>query len=220
MFIYSFKADKKKISVILAVILLLITLGIILSKQRDSSPKAECDGMKYSLNASTNEERVAFLSQFGWKVNPEPAEIKEVIIPEKFNDVYDNYNVIQKDQGLDLLPYAGKTCRQWVYNVTNYPQGTEVRATLLIYGNIVIGGDLSTTAMDGFMTGFKGEQMSADDNVGLISAASEESKSAPDNKAAPDNKSQESKAAPKDKSAPEKKGAASSAIPTNAWPTD
>lgn len=162
MFVFSIKADRRKICVILAAILLVVTAAIVLTKVRNAAPNAEAAGVRYSLSAATNEERVAFLSQFGWKVNAEPVETKDVTIPQKFDDVYDNYNRIQKDQGLDLTPYAGKTCKQWVYAVTNYPQNPDVRATMLIYGNRVIAGDLSTVALDGFMTGFLGEQASND----------------------------------------------------------
>jgi hypothetical protein len=193
MFLFSIKADKRKIIMVLAVLLVAVTLGIVLGRIRTSEPTAECEGVKYSLKAGTNEERVSFLAQFGWSVDTEPLEIKDVTIPETFTDVYENYNNIQKQQGLDLKPYAGKTCRQWVYAVKNYPQNPDVRATLLVYNNIVIGGDLCTAALDGFMTGFRGEQAS-DDYSNMESMAS----------------SSVEEAAPK----------VSSAIPANAWPTD
>ncbi len=192
MFLFSIRADKRKIIMVLAVILIAVTLGIVFGRVRISGPTAECEGIKYSLKAGTNEERVSFLAQFGWNVDAEPLEIKDVSIPEAFNEVYDNYNNIQKQQGLDLKPYAGKICRQWVYAVKNYPQNSDVRATLLVYNNTVIGGDLSTAALDGFMTGFRGEQESADYSMeSMITSSVEE-------------------AEPK----------ASSAIPANAWPTD
>ena len=56
---------------------------------------------KYSLKAETNDERIGFLQQFGWTVNAEPIEISEVTIPRTFNEVYEKYNEIQKQQGMD-----------------------------------------------------------------------------------------------------------------------
>jgi len=235
MFIFSIKADKKKICVVLAVILLAVTSVIVLTKFHNSVPTAECGGVKYTLSAGSNEERVSFFSQFGWKVDTEPVEIKDVVIPAKFNDVYLSYNNIQKEQGLDLEPYEGKTCRQWVYSVKNYPQSTNVRATILVLNNRVIGGDLSTTALDGFMTGFTGEQPSMDnsldsmmasstpssvaDKSGASSAAANKSKAS---SVAPNKSKASSAAANKSKasSAAANKSGVSSAIPTNAWPTD
>lgn len=195
MFIFSVKAGRKKIVIGLAALLLIVTAAIVLTKLHNSKPIASAAGMKYNVSAATNEERIAFLGQFGWKVTAEPVEIKEVTIPEKFDDVYINYNNIQKEQGLDLAPYAGKTCKQWIYAVTNYPQVPEVRATMLVYSNRVIGGDLSTAALDGFMTGFTGEQESSDYSMKVLQSSSPAS---------------EAEAKPK----------SSSAIPANAWPTD
>lgn len=194
MFIFSVKASKRKMFIGLAALLLIVTGAIVLTKMHNSKPIASAAGMKYNVSASTNEERVAFLEQFGWKVTAEPVEIKEVTIPEKFDDVYTNYNNIQKEQGLDLAPYAGKTCKQWIYAVTNYPQIPEVRATLLVYSNRVVGGDLSTAALDGFMTGFTGEQLSSD-SLKLLQSSSPASEA-------------------------EAKPSVSSEIPANAWPTD
>ena len=195
MFVFSVKASKKKFFIVLAVILLVVTSIIVVNKVHNSQPTATSDGKSYVLSAGTNEERVAFLQQFGWKVNPEPIEIKDVAIPQEFSDVYVQYNNVQKEQGLDLEPYAGKTCKQWVYCVTNYPQVTDIRASLLVFDNKVVGGDLSTAELDGFMTGFNGEKPSNDYSLTTMN---------PNPNAVEDN------AKPK----------VSSEVPANAWPTD
>lgn len=114
-----------------------------------------------NINASTAEERIAYLSQFGWSVEADPLEVTEVIIPETFDDTYTNYNALQQSQGFDLTLYAGKRVKKWSYRVTNYP-GYEsmdcIQATLLIYEGKVIGGDICSTQLDGFMHGFVKEQ--------------------------------------------------------------
>ena len=97
---------------------------------------------------------VAFLESFGWQVQTEPTETREVMIPAQFNDVYTAYNVMQQAQGFDLKPYAGEICTQYLYKVENYPDETEVYATLLVYGDQIIGGDLASSQVDGFMHGF------------------------------------------------------------------
>lgn len=211
MFILSIKAGRKKILIGLAAILLVVTAAIVVTKLFHSEPVASADGKKYSLSAGSNDQRVSFLKQFGWQVNTEPLEMKDVIIPAQFDDVYLQYNNIQKEQGLDLSQYAGKTCIQWVYAVTNYPEATDVRATLLVYDNRVIGGDLSTAQLDGFMTGFSGERSSNDYSEPIKenpNAASTDPNAA---SAAPNTASAE----PNDAAA-----TAVSQIPANAWPTD
>ena len=65
---------------------------------------------------------------------------------------------MQKAQNLDLTPYAGKRAKRWTYNIKNYPgyegdSGT-VQANILVYEGAVIGGDICSTELDGFMQGF------------------------------------------------------------------
>ena len=115
-------------------------------------------GAQYSIQAGENEQRIDFLKQFGWEVEQEPVSIEEIVIPQQFNQVYERYNELQKTQGMDLTKYAGKTVKKVVYQITNYQrQYTIVHATLLIYHDKVIGGDISSAELDGFMYGFMGE---------------------------------------------------------------
>ena len=59
-------------------------------------------------------------------------------------------------EGYDLSQYAGKKVMRYVYSVTNYPGATApVYATLLIYKNQVIGGDITDTAPGGKIQGLK-----------------------------------------------------------------
>ncbi len=113
---------------------------------------------QYSVQAGENEQRIAFLQQFGWQVNQQPVSVEEISIPEQFNAVYERYNELQKTQGMDLSKYAGKTVKKAVYQITNYSrQDTVVYATLLIYRDKVIGGDVSCAELNGFMYGFAGQ---------------------------------------------------------------
>lgn len=109
--------------------------------------------------AKTNDQRVEFIGAFGWEVNAEPAEVLEVIIPKDFDEVYKQYNSIQKLQGCDLEPLAGKRCKRYSYEVTNYPgRETGVRINLLVYKNKIVGGDVCSMDEGGFMHGFAQEQ--------------------------------------------------------------
>ncbi len=108
------------------------------------------------LSAEDNEARIAFLAQFGWEVDREPIEVVNVAIPTEFNAVYQQYQLLQKEQGFDLLPYRGKAVKRWSYQVLNYPNAEPyVKANLLIYEGKIIGGDVCSTQIDGFMHGFE-----------------------------------------------------------------
>ena len=81
----------------------------------------------------------------------------EVIIPAEFDDVYEKYNELQKEQGFDLSLYASKRVKRWTYEITNYT-GYEntgfIHANILVYDGKVIGGDVCSTELNGFMHGF------------------------------------------------------------------
>lgn len=104
----------------------------------------------------TNKDRVAFIRQFGWEIEEEPTEIMEAVIPEQLDEVYEKYNAIQKEQGFDLSKYCGKKLKRYAYKVTNYPGQSEfVEVNLLIYQDTVVGGDVCSTTLDGFMHGLR-----------------------------------------------------------------
>lgn len=117
-------------------------------------PLSDSSSTSQVSDASTNSGRIAFLKSFGWEVSNEPVEVVEVTIPQTFNTVYLNYNSIQKSQGYDLSKYRGQRVKRWTYDVKNYPGEKNVRANLLVYDGKVIGGDISTVALNGFMQGF------------------------------------------------------------------
>ena len=105
---------------------------------------------------STEKERQAFLKEMGWEVGSEYKECKVVIIPQKFNDVYTDYNKLQKEQGFDLEKFKGKTVEIYTYDVKNYPDHKEnIVANLIVYEGELIGGDVSSVEIDGFMQGLK-----------------------------------------------------------------
>ena len=112
-----------------------------------------------STSASTPQERLDFIHAYGWEVEQEPVEVRDVVIPSEFDEIYEKYNYLQKQQGFDLSRQRGKPCRRYVYAVTNYPAGAEqVRLTLLVYRGRVVGGDISSASANGFMHGFDGAE--------------------------------------------------------------
>ena len=156
MFVFSVKADRTKI-IAAACAALLVTVGILLTVRSTGKPVANDGDISYK--ASNPQERIAFLSQFGWKTDEDPLEVAEVIIPSEFDTTYTAYNELQKEQGLDLEPYKGVRAQRWVYSIGNYPghtdSGSDIRATLLILDGIVIGGDISSMEQGGFTAGFE-----------------------------------------------------------------
>ena len=153
MFVYS--VQSKHIKALALGVFVLFTVVSLMVLSRESKMTSN-DG-SLNLKASTHEDRMSFVSQFGWEVEEDPIEIKEIIIPTEFDDTYNAYNQIQKEQGFDLTEYAGERAKRWTYIVKNY-EGYEnkecIHINILVHDEIVIGGDVCSVELEGFMHGF------------------------------------------------------------------
>ena len=144
------KVNIKKIAIaVIAAIVAIWALSALFGGKKAATPTAV-------PTLSGNDARVAFLKSFGWEVTTSPTESGQVRIPKASSEVFDRYNALQKSQGYDLSAYAGKTVMRYVYKIENYPNATDpVYATLLLYKNQVIGGDVTNTSPKGTVSGFK-----------------------------------------------------------------
>ena len=148
MMILTAKVNMKKILIVLGAIAALL-IGIIALFGGDDTEAT-------SATVSDNDSRVSFLKDFGWDVTISPLESGQVRIPTETTEVFDRYNQLQQAQGYDLNKYAGKKVMRYVYKVTNYPGATDpVFATVLVYRNQIIGGDITDTASGGKIQSFK-----------------------------------------------------------------
>lgn len=159
MFTISVRITKKQIAVAAAVFVIALAGGIGVNAALTKisfSPKESTAAVKIEkASGKTSDQRVEFLKTFGWEVEPEEIEIMEVMIPKEPDEVFNNYNTIQKEQGCDLSKYAGKRCKRYSYTVLNYPDGSDdIRANILVYNGKIVGGDVCSLKLDGFMHGF------------------------------------------------------------------
>lgn len=143
------KVNIKKILIALVAVAALIIALVSFTKDKDTDPATV-------TTMSDNDSRVQFLQSLGWQVTTSPKEAGQVKIPTEQTPVYSRYNDLQKSQGYDLTAYAGKTVMRYVYEVNNYPDAQQpVYATLLVYKNKIIGGDITDTAAKGAIQGLK-----------------------------------------------------------------
>ena len=149
MMVMTAKVDAKKIGIAIAVVAaVIIALIALLGGGGDTQTAAPA--------LTGNDGRVAFLKDFGWVVSTSPTESSQVRIPTDNSEVFQRYNALQKSQGYDLSQFAGKTVMRYVYQIKNYPNATEpVYATLLVYKNQIIGGDITNTAAKGVVQSFR-----------------------------------------------------------------
>ncbi len=147
---FTFRLTKQKIIITVAAIALIATLIVSMTGGKKTQQPEAASG-------ATAEQRIAFLKECGWEVDPAPVESREVQIPGLLDDVLQNYNEVQKNQGYDLELYAGKLLVRYTYQVLNYPGGEQrtVLANVLVYNGNIVGGDICCNALDGFMHGFR-----------------------------------------------------------------
>ena len=149
MMVMTAKVDIKKILLILAGVVAAILAVILLFGGGGDTPTG-------ATVVSDNDARVKFLTDKGWEVSNSPVESGQVRIPKTQSEVYSRYNALQKSQGYDLSKYADKTVMRYVYKINNFPGATEpVYATLLVYKNQIIGGDITDTGAAGVVRGFQ-----------------------------------------------------------------
>lgn len=160
MFVVSLSSSnlKKLFGVVFALVLVSLVALFFVNSQNNVTVK------KVSLHtAKTADDRLKFISDFGWIVDEDPVEVRQIAIPQEFDDVYKNYNQIQLSQGYDLTKYAGRSAKRWTYVVRNYPEVSEnedyVRINLIVCDGKIIGGDVCSIKLDGFMHGFEKDSL-------------------------------------------------------------
>lgn len=158
MFIYSFKASSIRFFAIIAFsVAAIITLVALIPKYEPASVYVNEEKINFN-KISSNEDRIGFLRQFGWEVKSDALDEATVTIPLEFDTVYQSYNTLQEKQGLDLEKYKNKQVTRYTYEITNYPDyDGRVLANVIVYKNKVIGGDVCSADVNGFLHGFDAE---------------------------------------------------------------
>lgn len=166
MFIYSMRASTIKFFGVICVALVgLIALIALVPSYVSNNGMVEAgisdiEGKSYSYDKIKSEsDAEEFLAQFGWSVDAASVEKGEVTLPDEFDKVLVGYNEIQRAQGLDLSKYKKKKITRYTFEVTNY-NGYEgkVLANVLVYRNKVIGGDICSADVSGFVHGFEAKK--------------------------------------------------------------
>lgn len=159
MFVYSVKASSVRFfaAMALSVTLLLALVLFIPAYEPISAATGTEQKISYD-NIKTNEDRLNFLKSLGWDVASDPIETVNVKIPSEFDVVFKEYNNLQKMQGLDLSKYKHKNLTRYTYEIKNYSDyDGKVLASLLVYKNRIVGGDICSADVSGFITTLDGK---------------------------------------------------------------
>ncbi len=106
------------------------------------------------IPGATNAERIAYISSFGWETSPVPSNVEEIRIPARFDEAYEQYNALQKEQGFDLKKYCAVDCHKYTYKVRNY-EGADpvvpINVNLIVANGKIIAADISSAEANGFV---------------------------------------------------------------------
>ena len=146
MFIVHFKLHKRTV---LAAALLIITALTLASVLPGCHPVSD-----QPVAAETEEQRLTYLADLGWQVEPQPLETLDLQLPSPLGDEWADYALLQEQQSLPFSQFAGQTVRRYTYKVTNFPNVEKgVQVNLYVCSGQLIGGDVISTGKDGFQQG-------------------------------------------------------------------
>ena len=146
MFIVHFKLHKR--TVLAAALLIITTLTLAFGLPGCQSVSDQ------PVAAETEEQRLAYLADLGWQVEPQPLETLDLQLPSPLGDEWADYALLQEQQSLPFSQFAGQTVRRYTYKVTNFPNVEKgVQVNLYVCSGQLIGGDVISTGKDGFQQG-------------------------------------------------------------------
>lgn len=149
MLVFHVKRTKQKI-IVLSAVMAIVLCAVLLLPGCLGKDSAFSD----PVYASTSEQQIAYLTQLGWQVNPDPIETLELQLPEDLKVDYADYCKLQEEQGLPFSQFAGQTVQRYTYVLTNYPNiENGVQVNLYLCTNQIIGGDIISTGENGFQAG-------------------------------------------------------------------
>lgn len=133
---------------IIPVILFAVLLSILLVCRRTA------------ISGATLGDRTDYAKSLGYSISADSESIRNIVIPAVFGNVYENYNTLQKECGFDLSLYKGEYAVQYTYTISNYTDDSgntldNIIMNIIVCDGKIIGGDICSAELDGFMTGLK-----------------------------------------------------------------
>ena len=113
-----------------------------------------------SISGVTLADRTEYAKSIGYSISADSETVRNIVIPAVFGNVYEKYNMLQKECGFDLSLYKGEDAVQYTYTISNYTDDSgntldNIIMNLIVCDGKIIGGDICSAELDGFMTGLK-----------------------------------------------------------------
>lgn len=102
------------------------------------------------IPGETNRQRLEYIQSFGWETGITHSKVEEIRIPVEFDEVYEEYNAIQRSQGFDLRKYRAHTVKKYTYEISRTDDDpVQLLADLLVENGVIIGADVTSAEAGG-----------------------------------------------------------------------
>ena len=158
MFVLSFSIkplSKRKFKIIIITVLLCMTIITAFLTFRPE---------KHHALYNENDIR-DFARFFGLSLDYSTEKCRDIIIPEKFDTLLSNYDLIQGSVGLSLSRYAEKSCSLHTWELMNNGRPADSLLRLIILDDIIIGGDICSVEYGGDIRNFAGEKFTLNQQI-------------------------------------------------------
>lgn len=107
------------------------------------------------ISGKNDYDRISFIESFGWDAGNVPVEIEEIRIPVQFDEAYEEYNSLQREQGFDLRKYRAHIAKKYTYELKSFEgsvPAVPIYANLLVIDGNIVGADISSAQAGGLVT--------------------------------------------------------------------
>lgn len=140
MFVVSVKASKRRlipVMLCIALIAAMLIAGLCFPTSRTMMTAAPVAG-------DSDEACAMYLTSLGFNAVLPASSVREIRLPDAFDETLNAYNILQQEAGFDLSGYAGQRVKYRTYELTD---GNSL-AHLYIYDGRIIGGDIASADGD------------------------------------------------------------------------
>ncbi len=143
MFVISMKASQRRLIPLvlcIALIAAMLIAGLCFPASRTMMTSTTVTG-------DSDEACAAFLTSLGLSASLPASDVREIRLPDIFDEALNTYNTLQRQAGFDLSNYAGQRVKLRTYNLNEHPSGCAAQAHIYVHNDRIIGGDIA--ALDG-----------------------------------------------------------------------
>lgn len=138
MFVFSLKTSKRRLIPVLLGTAVVLAMAIALVCFPASRTMATS-----TAPGDSDEACATYLKSLGFTAVLPAHTVKEIRLPDSFDESLASYNALQQEAGFDLTAYAGQRVKLRTYALSDHPSGTGAYAHLYVHDGIIIGGDIA-----------------------------------------------------------------------------